>query len=102
MVASLKDGRWSAEPRRGHCRAPRMHVNGGAREDVMQIKMNGEIRNVEASPNLLEFLHTLKIPSLERGVAVCLNGEVVRKSEWPETQIKAHDELEIVNATQGG
>lgn len=68
----------------------------------MQIKLNGEIRNIAASPNLLEFLQTLNLPSLERGVAVCLNGEVVRKSDWPETRIKAHDELEIVNATQGG
>ena len=68
----------------------------------MEIKVNGETRTIETSPTLLEFLQTLNLPSLERGVAVCVNGEVVRKTEWPETPVNPHDELEIVNATQGG
>lgn len=68
----------------------------------MEIKVNGEIRKIEASPTLLEFLQSLDLPSLERGVAVCVNGEVVRKAEWPGTRVMPQDELEIVNATQGG
>lgn len=68
----------------------------------MEIKVNGEVRTVAASPTLLEFLQSMNLPSLDRGVAVCVNGEVVRMAAWPETVVNPHDELEIVNATQGG
>lgn len=69
---------------------------------VMEIKVNGETRDIAASPTLLEFLQSLNLPSLDRGVAVCVNGEVVRRAEWPQTVVNPHDELEIVNAAQGG
>lgn len=74
----------------------------GVPEAVMEIKINGVTWNIEASPTLLDILQSLNLPSLERGVAVCVNGEVVRKAEWPETRVHPRDELEIVNATQGG
>lgn len=66
------------------------------------IKVNGEFRSLETPSTLREFLLSLNLPSLERGVAVCINGEVVRKAEWARTRINPDDELEIVNATQGG
>ena len=69
---------------------------------VMEIKVNGETRDIAASPTLLEFLQSLNLPSLDRGVAVCVNGEVVRRAEWPRTVVNPHDELEIVHAAQGG
>ena len=68
----------------------------------MEIKVNGETRTVAASSSLLDFLLSLNMPSMDRGVAVCVNGEVVRRAAWPETVVNPHDELEIVNATQGG
>jgi len=68
----------------------------------MEIKVNGEPRTVTGADTLIQFLESLNLPSLERGVAVCVNGEVVRKSEWGATPLRPHDELEIVQATQGG
>jgi len=52
--------------------------------------------------SLREFLESLALPALESGVAVSVNGEVVSRAAWPGTRLKARDELEIVQATQGG
>ena len=37
-----------------------------------------------------------------RGVAVALNGAVVRRADWPTTALTAGDVVEIVRAMQGG
>ena len=37
-----------------------------------------------------------------RGVAVALNGDVVRRAAWAATPLKAGDVVEIVPAMQGG
>ncbi|MEE8395074.1 MAG: sulfur carrier protein ThiS [bacterium] len=68
----------------------------------MKITVNGAPRLLEPSATLLEVLHSLKLASLERGIAVCVNGEVVRRQEWERCQIRPGDELEVVQATQGG
>ncbi len=68
----------------------------------MEIKVNGQLREVESPATLREFLSSLNLPSLERGIAVCINGEIVRKADWKSTRINPDDELEIVYATQGG
>jgi len=68
----------------------------------MEILVNGKPQTLPGAMTLRQFLETLRIPTLERGVAVCLNGEVVRRPEWERTALRARDELEIVQATQGG
>jgi len=37
-----------------------------------------------------------------RGVAVALNGAVVRRADWSATPLKGGDVVEIVRAMQGG
>lgn len=37
-----------------------------------------------------------------RGVAVAKNGEIVPRAEWPSVSVTAGDEIEIVQARQGG
>jgi sulfur carrier protein len=69
---------------------------------TMEIRVNGRPQALSAAMSLRQFLESLHLPTLERGVAVCLNGEVVRRAEWERTALKAQDELEIVQATQGG
>ena len=68
----------------------------------MEIKVNGQPRELEQGSSLLGFLESLALPTLERGVAVCVNGEVIRRPDWSQWEIQAGDELEIVQATQGG
>jgi sulfur carrier protein len=68
----------------------------------MDILVNGKPTAVPGSPTVRQYLESLRLPTLERGVAVSLNGELVRRGEWERTALKAADELEIVQATQGG
>jgi len=72
------------------------------RKAIMEIVVNGKPRALPEAMTLRQFLETLPIPTLERGVAVCLNGELVRRPDWERTALQARDELEIVQATQGG
>ncbi len=37
-----------------------------------------------------------------KGVAVAINGEVVRRSEWEITYVEADDEVEVLTAAAGG
>ena len=37
-----------------------------------------------------------------RGIAVALNGEVVRRSQWTQTLVRAEDVVEVVTAVAGG
>lgn len=68
----------------------------------MNILVNGKAQALPGAMTLRQFLETLGLPTLERGLAVSLNGEVVRRAEWERTALHAQDELEIVQATQGG
>jgi sulfur carrier protein len=76
-------------------------LSGGYRP-AMEIWVNGRVHNLPGAMTLRQFLETLGLPTLESGVAVCVNGELVRKTEWERTALKPDDELEIVQATQGG
>lgn len=37
-----------------------------------------------------------------RGVAVAVNGEVVRRAEWETTELRADDRVEVLHAIGGG
>ena len=68
----------------------------------MVITVNGAPREVPDSLSLRQVLEALSLPSLERGVAVAVNGELVRRADWEQRQVRDEDRLEIVSATQGG
>ena len=36
------------------------------------------------------------------GIAVAVNGEIVRRGEWSRRELRPGDEIEIVGAVQGG
>ncbi|MBI4081106.1 MAG: sulfur carrier protein ThiS [Candidatus Lambdaproteobacteria bacterium] len=69
---------------------------------MIAIKVNGEPRELPGPATLAQFLETVALARIGSGLAVCVNGEVVRRAEWGRTTLKADDELEIVQATQGG
>ena len=68
----------------------------------MKITVNGEIRDVADAVDLQGYLESLDLAALGSGIAVVLNGEVIRRGEWPRVVLKAHDEVEIVRPTVGG
>ena len=65
----------------------------------MKIKLNGEFCEVSARV-IEELLSETKAPA--HGVAVAVNGRVVRRAEWGATALNENDEIEIIRAVQGG
>ncbi len=65
----------------------------------MRIKLNGEYSET-AAQSIAELLREVNAPSV--GVAVALNGQVVRKSEHDATPLNENDDIELIRAVQGG
>lgn len=63
------------------------------------IRVNGETQPFVAE-SVEELLRRLTIET--RGVAVAIDGEIVRRSEWHNTVIADGDAIEIVTAVAGG
>jgi len=53
-------------------------------------------------PTLAALLASRDIAPDGRGVAVAVNGAVVRRADWTNTALAAGDVVEIVRAMQGG
>jgi sulfur carrier protein len=65
----------------------------------MRIKLNGEYSQTHAC-TVAQLLRELEAPS--SGVAVALNGQVVRKTEHEATPLDEDDDIELIRAVQGG
>jgi sulfur carrier protein len=65
------------------------------------IRVNGEAEPL-AAPTLAALLAEKAVDTEQKGIAVALNGAVVPRAAWPETALKAGDNVEIVRARQGG
>ena len=65
----------------------------------MRVIVNGEQREIAAS-SVDALLAELDYEGTH--FAIALNYDVVPKSRWSETQLKAGDEIEIITPRQGG
>ena len=65
----------------------------------MRVTVNGEQREISAS-HVDALLSELEYEGAH--FAVALNYDVVPKSRWAETALKAGDEIEIITPRQGG
>jgi sulfur carrier protein len=63
------------------------------------IRLNGQDRDF-VPESVAEMVQRLEIEP--RGVAVAIDGEVVRRSEWSVTRIQDGCSIEIVTAAAGG
>ena len=68
----------------------------------MQIRLNGEEKQVEAKLNICELLIELELDPEQSGIAVAINREVIPKTLWKETELCENSEVEIIRAVQGG
>jgi sulfur carrier protein len=66
----------------------------------MRVQINGETRDVPLGLNLEALLEHLSLP--QQRVAVELNREVIRKSEWVNQTVSEDDRIEIVHFVGGG
>ena len=65
----------------------------------MKVFVNGEPREVEIS-TLAELITELDLPVAR--IAIELNRDVVRRSDWDSTMLKDEDRIEIVHFVGGG
>lgn len=65
------------------------------------LTINGENRESTAA-TVAALLEEENVPLEAKGVAVALNGALVRRTEWQETALSAGDMVEIVKPFSGG
>ncbi|MEI6710072.1 MAG: sulfur carrier protein ThiS [Actinomycetota bacterium] len=63
------------------------------------MRINGQIHDLEPL-SVVELLALRQFPS--RGIAVAVNGEIVRRGEWDSLVVGVEDEVEILTAAAGG
>ncbi len=64
--------------------------------------MNGRPDRRPAGHTVADVVRAVTGDAAPRGIAVALNGTVVRRADWPATALCDGDRLEVLTATQGG
>ena len=67
---------------------------------MITVVVNDSPRPAERGETVADLLAGLAVPS--RGVAVAVNGEVVRRADWPAHRLTDGDRVEVLTAAQGG
>ncbi|HIA37878.1 MAG TPA: sulfur carrier protein ThiS [Flavobacteriales bacterium] len=67
----------------------------------MIITLNNEIKEINETIKLNEFVDSLKLPS-QKGIAIAINKKVIIKKHWPITKFNENDDVFLIKATQGG
>lgn len=69
----------------------------------MRLIVNGEPREHDAGDVAALFAIEAEERALPgEGIAIALNGRIVRRKDWAETALNEGDRVEIVRAMQGG
>jgi sulfur carrier protein len=69
---------------------------------VIVVTINGERHELPDGATVEAAVRAAGVPEGGRGVAVALDGEVVPRGEWQGTLVGAGQELEVLQAVQGG
>jgi sulfur carrier protein len=68
----------------------------------VEVLVNGQERELSDGATVASLLAALGAPESGRGVAVAVDGEVVPRSRWSETELAAGVRVEVLTAVQGG
>ena len=68
----------------------------------MKVIVNGSETELSTGATVVDVLAFLGRGPEARGVAVALNGHVVHKARWPETELADDDRVEVLVAVGGG
>ena len=66
------------------------------------IELNGRPTEVPAGATVADAVAEAGADGESRGVAVAVDGEVVRRAEWGKTKLRSDQNVEVVRAVQGG
>ena len=67
---------------------------------MISVRINKEEYPLPQASSLEDMLHTLQVA--EEGIAIAVNQQVIKRSEWSEWELKPNDDVLIIKATQGG
>ncbi len=68
----------------------------------MRIVLNGEPRELHERATVADAVDASGAPESRAGVAVAVGGEVVPRSGWSERTLAEGDQVEVLQAVQGG
>ena len=68
----------------------------------MMVELNGRQVELPAGATVADAVLQSGADGEVRGVAVAVDGEVVRKAEWEQTRLRPDQNVEVVRAVQGG
>ena len=66
----------------------------------MKVFVNGQLKDFGSAISLADLITELDLPVAR--IAIELNREVVRRSDWGSTMLKDEDRIEIVHFVGGG
>ena len=69
---------------------------------MLELTLNGEYKTIDSQSLLSLVEKTCAQSPPPQGIAVAINGVVVRRSQWSTTQLHAGDDIEILWASSGG
>ena len=68
----------------------------------MRIVLNGESRDLHEQATVADAVGASGAPESGDGVAVAVEGEVVPRSRWDERALVEGEQVEVLQAVQGG
>lgn len=69
---------------------------------TVSVTINGARRELPVGATVASVVESLQNVPEGRGVAVAVEGEVVPRAQWPDTQLDEGATVEVVVAVQGG
>jgi sulfur carrier protein len=68
----------------------------------MNVVLNGETCELRDGATVTDAVEASGAPPEGRGVAVAVDGEVVPRGQWKDTQLSDGQRIEVLQAVQGG
>jgi sulfur carrier protein len=68
----------------------------------MTIELNGRTVELSAGATVADAVIEAGADGDSRGVAVAVDGEVIRRVDWRKTKLRSDQSVEVVRAVQGG
>jgi sulfur carrier protein len=66
------------------------------------IELNGRQTELPDGATVADAVNEIGVDADGRGVAVAVDGEVIRRVDWGKTRLQGEQSVEVVHAVQGG
>lgn len=68
----------------------------------MIVEVNGGPAELPDAASVADAVRAAGVNGETRGIAVAVDGEVVRRADWESVKLRDRQEVEVVQAVQGG